>query len=39
MGVKISIDKHVSDLDDILDMSPHYLSRVSFESKIDKDIT
>ena len=39
MGVKISIDKHVSELDDILEMSPHYLSRVQFESKIGPDIT
>lgn len=39
MGVKISIDKHVSELDDILEMSPHYLSRVQFESKISPDIT
>ena len=28
MGIKISIDKHVSNLDDILEMSPHYLSKV-----------
>ena len=39
MGVKISIDKHVSELDDILEMSPHYLSRVQFESKIEPEIT
>lgn len=39
MGVKISIDKHVSELDDILEMSPHYLSRVNFDSKISPDIT
>lgn len=39
MGVKISIDKHVSELDDILEMSPHYLSRVQFDSKISPDIT
>jgi len=38
MGVKISIDKHVSELDDILEMSPHYLSKVQFESKISPDI-
>ena len=38
MGVKISIDKHVSELDDILDMSPNYLSKVQFESKISPDI-
>jgi len=39
MGVKISIDKHVSELDDILDMKPTYLSKVQFESKINPDIT
>ena len=39
MGVKISIDKHVSELDDILEMSPQYLSKVQFESKISPDIT
>ena len=39
MGVKISIDKHVSELDDILEMSPQYLSRVQFDSKIGPDIT
>ena len=39
MGVKISIDKHVSEIDDILEMSPHYLSRVQFESKIGPEIT
>jgi len=39
MGVKISIDKHVSELDDILEMSPHYLSKVQFESKIGPEIT
>jgi hypothetical protein len=39
MGVKISIDKHVSELDDILEMSPQYLSRVQFDSKIGPEIT
>ena len=39
MGVKLSIDKHVSDLEDILEMSPHYLSRVQFESKIQAEIS
>ena len=39
MGVKISIDKHVSELDDILEMSPTYLSRVQFESKVGPDVT
>lgn len=39
MGTKISIDKHISSLDDILDMSPAYFSKVKFESKISTDIT
>lgn len=39
MGVKLSIDKHVSELDDILDMSPHYLNKVQFESKINPAIS
>jgi hypothetical protein len=39
MGVKISIDKHISELDDVLEMSPHYLSRVQFESRVSPDIT
>ena len=39
MGVKISIDKHMSELDDILEMSPHYLNKVTFESKISPEIT
>jgi hypothetical protein len=39
MGVKISIDKHLSELDDILEMSPHYLNKVTFESKISPEIT
>lgn len=39
MGVKISIDKHVSELDDILEMSPTYLSRVQFESKVGPEVT
>ena len=39
MGVKISIDKKVSELEDILEMSPHYLSRVNFDSNISPDIT
>ena len=39
MGVKLSIDKHVSELDDILEMSPHYLNKVQFESKISPGIS
>ena len=39
MGTKISIDKHVSNLDDILDMSPSYFDKIKFESKISPNIT
>jgi len=39
MGTSISIDKHVSSLEDILDMSPNYYDKVKFESKISPDIT
>lgn len=39
MGSKISIDKHVSSLEDILDMSPYYFSKVKFENKIPDNIT
>jgi hypothetical protein len=39
MGTKISIDKHVSSLDDILDMPPAYFEKIKFESKISPTIT
>jgi len=39
MGSKISIDKHVSSLDDILDMPPSYFEKIKFESKISPNIT
>ena len=39
MGTKISIDKHVSSLDDILEMSPSYFEKIKFESKISPNIT
>ncbi len=39
MGSKISIDKHVSNLDDILHMTPSYFEKIKFESKIAQDIT
>lgn len=39
MGSSISIDKHVSSLDDILEMSPAYFDKIKFESKISPDIT
>jgi len=34
MGTKISIDKHVSTLDDILEMPQSYFDKIKFESKI-----
>ena len=39
MGTSISIDKHVSSLDDILEMPPAYFDKIKFESKISSDIT
>eukprot|EP00347_Sterkiella_histriomuscorum_P011735 403371304 len=39
MGTKISIDKHVSTLDDILEMPPSYFDKIKFESKISQNIT
>lgn len=39
MGTSISIDKHVSSLEDILEMSPSYFDKIKFESKISPDIT
>ena len=39
MGAKISIDKHVSTLEDILDMSYTYFEKIKFESKIAPSIT
>ncbi len=39
MGTSISIDKHVSSLDDILEMSPSYFDKIKFESKISPDVT
>ena len=39
MGTKISIDKHVSTLDDILEMSSTYFEKIKFESKISPTIT
>ena len=39
MGQSFSIDKHVSSLDDLLDMSAYYFSKVKFESRISSDIT
>lgn len=39
MGAKISIDKHVSNIEDILQMPPGYFDKIKFESKISQDIT
>lgn len=39
MGTSISIDKHVSSLDDILEMTPAYFDKIKFESKISPEIT
>jgi hypothetical protein len=39
MGSTISIDKHVSNLDELLEMQPNYFSKVHFESKIPAGLT
>lgn len=39
MGSKISIDKHVSSLDDILNMNPLNLFNIQFNNKIPDNIT
>lgn len=39
MGTKISIDKHVSTLEDVLEMAPSYFEKIKFESKISPNIT
>lgn len=38
MGLRISFDKHVSSLDELLEMSAPYFAKVKFESKIDSQI-
>jgi hypothetical protein len=38
MGTKLSIDKHISQLEDILEMSPNYFSKIRFESKVPEAI-
>ena len=38
MGLKLSIDKHISQLDDILDMAPSYFNKIKFESKVPEEI-
>lgn len=39
MGTKLSIDKHVSNLHELLEMSAQYFQKVKFESKISADLT
>ena len=39
MGTSISIDKHVSSLEEILEMTPGYFDKIKFESKISPEIT
>lgn len=38
MGIRVSIDKHVSNLEELLEMSPAYFSKLKFESKVDANI-
>jgi len=38
MGIRVSIDKHVSNLEELLEMSPSYFSKLKFESKVDAGI-
>ena len=38
MGERFSFDKHVSSLDDLLEMSALYFSKVKFESKLSPEI-
>lgn len=39
MGSKLSIDKHVSPLEDILQINPVKLAKINFESDIPSEIT
>ena len=39
MGTSLSIDKHVTSLDDLLEMPPKYFSRIKFESKVADCVT
>ncbi len=40
MGDKISIDKHLSSVDDLLETNPHYFkSKIKFDNKIPESIT
>lgn len=38
MGQRLSVDKYVSNLNELLDMSAFYFEKVKFESKISPDI-
>ena len=38
MGARLSIDKHVSSLDELLDMTATYFSKVKFQSSISPQI-
>jgi len=35
MGTRMSFDKYVSSLDELLDMSASYFAKVRFESRVD----
>jgi len=39
MGTTISIDKHVSNLDELLEMQPSYFSTIQFENTIPEGVT
>lgn len=39
MGHNLSIDKHTSELDDLLDTPPKIFKKVKFDNKVSPDIT
>ena len=39
MGATVSIDKHVSNLDELLEIQPAYFSNIQFESKVPECVT
>lgn len=39
MGSKLSIDKHVSNLEDLLELNTEFLDKIKFESNIPDCIT
>ena len=39
MGSKLSIDKHVSNLEDILELNTKLLEKIKFDSNIPESIT